>query len=135
MPTLPASSSEDVVTVYAEQYFPFNFRGQSGDVTGLATTLVRQVMEQSGLRYEIRIGPWTRIYRAAQSNDNTLLFSIAKTPKRSAQFDWLVPLFADEYHLMAPVENNNEITAAKIKAGVVAVAEEGLGVEGQVVHE
>lgn len=113
--------------IYTENYPPYNYPDANGAITGQATELVHKVMRASGLSYEIRLLPWARAMRNTISGDNTLIFSIVRSPEREENFKWLVPIARDHYYLFGRANDTRPITAAHIRSGkhqVVCVFED-----------
>lgn len=111
-------SATDKIVIYTENFPPYNFLDETGAVVGAATELVQQVMARSGLAYEIKLGPWTRAMRRAESHPNSLIYSMARTESRSAHFDWLVPIISESYYLIGRKDDLREISTAAITKGV-----------------
>ncbi|PCJ46208.1 MAG: hypothetical protein COA74_14245 [Gammaproteobacteria bacterium] len=53
---------------------------------------VKAFLEQSSLKFKISIVPWARAYRNTLTHNDTIIFNIARTPKREKLFHWLLPL-------------------------------------------
>lgn len=87
------------VVVYTEHYPPYSYLAENGEVAGKATELVKQVMVESGLDYEIRLVPWNRAYKLATQLDNVLVFSLLHTEKRASQFHFLAPVLQSDLFL------------------------------------
>lgn len=79
------------ITVYTENWPPFNFE-KDGRVDGVATAIVRKVLGEAGLDYDILVRPWTRAYANALSDPNAMIYSMVRTKEREALFKWAVPL-------------------------------------------
>ncbi len=109
------------VFIFTENYPPYNFPAQDGTVAGDATTLVRKVMDGSGLKYKITIAPWARVVRFAETADNVLIYSIARIPSRENRFTWLVPLAYDNYRLFARKGDTRTFTVEQLMAGAFSV--------------
>ncbi len=73
----------------------------SGDrVVGTATEVVEKTLQNAGLTdYQIRVYPWARAYDLALKEPNVLIFLIARTPAREAQFKWAGEIMKIQYHL------------------------------------
>lgn len=107
----------DPLIIYTENYPPYSYLGESGVVEGLATVKVRQVMDASGIDYEIRLVPWTRAVQYATTQNNSLIFSITRTPGREAKYDWLVPLADSNFYMFVRADEMRPVTEAALKAG------------------
>lgn len=112
-----SARSQDLV-LYTENYPPYNYLDENGGVAGLATQKVRQVMEESGLTYEIRLVPWTRAVYHVRTQDNALIYSMTRTPKRENDYDWLVPLAISNFHLFVRADETRAVTPEALAAGV-----------------
>lgn len=110
-------SALPLVTIYTESFPPYNMRAENGTITGEATQLVRQIMDKSGLKYDIKLGPWTRALRNATTTDNSLIYSIARVPARDQLFDWLVPLLQEQYYLIGRKNDRRILTPTTIANG------------------
>lgn len=114
---LPSLRAEPLI-IYTENYPPLNYLNENGELVGLATKNVRQVLDKTDLEYQFRVVPWHRAYVRAKQSRNALIFTIIRTPKREADFDWLFPLAGSDFHVYARTDENREVTPETIKAGV-----------------
>jgi len=83
-----------VFTVYTEQLPPFNFI-ENGKVIGSSTRLLETLLAKSGhtiTHGKINLVPWSRGYHEALTTQNTILYSMARTPEREALFKWVGPV-------------------------------------------
>ena len=80
------------LNVLTEEWPPYNY-SLNGEVTGLSTDLVKQVIERAGYDYRISIKPWKRAYNEALETRNTLLYTTSRTEKREKLFKWVGPLY------------------------------------------
>jgi polar amino acid transport system substrate-binding protein len=118
---VPVARAEDIV-VYTEHYPPYNHENDKGEVVGLATKRVRQVLDAAGISYEIRLVPWSRAELYATTRDNTLIYSITRTPGREADYDWLVPLADTNFYLYARADEYRTFTTEGLRAGEFSAA-------------
>jgi len=71
-----------------------------GRVAGPASEVVAATMQRAGFAdYRAGIYPWARAYDMALQEPNVLIFMIARTPQREAQFKWAGEFMRIEYHL------------------------------------
>lgn len=103
--------------IYTENYPPYNLLDDEGDVVGLATEKVHQVMEATGLDYEIKLVPWARAVHFTQNNSNALIYSITRTPAREDSFDWLVPLAESSFYVFNRDKDIRPVDPEAIRAG------------------
>lgn len=120
-----ATDTDDPVVLYTENFPPYNYEKAPGELAGLSVDIVRQVMEETGLRYKILHQPWARAYREAMRNPKGLIFSLARSWQREDQFDWLVLLAQPEFYLFGREGDERQVTFEAIKRGEFsAVCEE-----------
>lgn len=110
------------LTVYTEHYPPYNFIGKDGTVEGVSTARVRKVLDAAGLDYEIVLLPWSRAVLFATSRDNTLIYTITRTPEREVSYDWLVPLAQPHFYLYVRADDYRDITDSDLRAGKYTAA-------------
>lgn len=115
--TVPETIPEAIV-VYTENYPPYNFTADDGAVDGMATASVRQILDEVGIDYSIRLLPWARTMQFAQTQENALIYSLTWTPKREPQFDWLAPLAESNFYLHARADDMRLFTKKTIASGV-----------------
>ncbi len=65
---------------------------QQGEVGGLTTILVRQLLTELQLAPAFEVYPWARAVKIAASTPNVLIYNIARTKEREAQFEWIGPI-------------------------------------------
>lgn len=72
---------------------PFNYPGKDGQTTGLSVDIVREILRRLGTPdHPIELLPWNRAYRIVETEPNTALFSMTRTPEREPLFHWVGPL-------------------------------------------
>jgi len=75
-----------------EEYFPYNF-SEHGEIKGISTDLLRLTWKELGEpEHRIHTYPWARAYHFAQTEPNTVLFSMARIPERETLFQWAGPI-------------------------------------------
>ena len=60
-----------------------------GDIKGVSTQLVRDVLEEAELSATFDMYPWARAMDVAMKRPNTLLFSTIRNSERESQFHWI----------------------------------------------
>ena len=71
-----------------------------GRVAGPVSEVVDATMQRAGFtEYRAGIYPWARAYDMALQEPNVLIFLIARTPAREAQFKWVSEFMRLDYHL------------------------------------
>ncbi|MFY0991828.1 substrate-binding periplasmic protein [Halomonas sp. C05BenzN] len=87
----------DSLTFNTEEYPPFNFLDDRGEVAGTATRLLRAALEQAGLSATFRLLPWARSYTEARLRENHCVYSTTRTQEREPHFRWVGPLGTNQW--------------------------------------
>lgn len=96
--TLTSLSAQTIQAV-TEDAPPYTYV-EHGKVTGPVTEVVEQSLQRAGFKdYRVSLYPWARAYDLAQKQPHVLIFLIARTPAREAQFHWTGEIMKIEYHL------------------------------------
>lgn len=61
----------------------------NGKVGGLTTTVVEAMLQHAGLTPVYEVYPWARAFRIAATTPDVLIYNMARTPDREAQFEWI----------------------------------------------
>lgn len=118
-----APANEDVFVV-TESLPPYQIQGNQKEITGLSTEIVKAVLNEAGVAYEIRMYPWTRAYKIALHKKNVLIYSIMRTQQREKLFKWVGAITPFDIHLFK-LQSRKDIAvkslddAKKYKIGVV----------------
>ena len=84
-----------------EEYPPYNMSDARGQVVGIATDIVRALLEAAGYEHELAVYPWARAIAMARNQLNTCVFSMSRTPEREALYQWIGPLVYNDWTLFA----------------------------------
>lgn len=80
------------INVVTEVFPDFQYVDENGNLLGFAAELVRQVLDDTKIDYDISVQNWSVAYNAALRTPNTCLFSVARLPTRENQFLWAFPV-------------------------------------------
>ena len=114
------------LTYYTEQLPPYNYM-ENGTLEGISVDLLEATTEKMGekvTREEVHLVPWTEGYQAALTQNDTILFSTARTPEREQSFKWAGPIYTDREVIFArrdrgiTIENPEDLKEYRI--GVIA---------------
>ena len=61
-----ASFGANHISVVTEDWPPYNYLDENGEMTGYSTKVVKKVLEKANVQYDIRLYPWARSYEMAQ---------------------------------------------------------------------
>ena len=89
---LPKVLAADVIKVVTEEWPPYNYTDEKGDITGIATETLKAVLAEAEIDYEIEVLSWNRAYKLAKNNSHTLIYTIYRTDNRQADFQWICPI-------------------------------------------
>lgn len=88
------------LTILTEENHPLNFI-KDGEITGLATEVVRELVKRTGTGGKIKLVDWSKGYQALLEQPNIALFSTAMTSERKNLFQWVGPLVVMDTNLYA----------------------------------
>jgi polar amino acid transport system substrate-binding protein len=74
---------------------PYSYE-ENGNITGLATEIVRAVLKKAEIGTDIRLYPWKRAIITAKEEKNILIYPLIRTPEREKDFVWAAPIFNAE---------------------------------------
>lgn len=73
---------------------------KGGRLAGPATEVVEATLRRAGVSdWQARLYPWARAYDLALKEPNVLIYLIARTPAREAQFKWVGEFMKMDFHL------------------------------------
>lgn len=91
--------------VLTEHLSPYQIVTSNNNITGFSTDIVRAIFDESGYDYTIEAYPWTLTYKRAQKEENTCIYSIAKTKAREDKFQWIGEIIKSTISFYALKEN------------------------------
>ncbi|MDE1464537.1 substrate-binding periplasmic protein [Spartinivicinus poritis] len=78
--------------INTEEYAPLSFTDKDGKVKGIATEQVELILKRASIDYELKVYPWARAYKNAETTKNHCVFTTSNTPAREKLFKWVEPL-------------------------------------------
>lgn len=109
---LTLSCAKENLVVLTEEFPPFNFT-KNGEVTGLSTEVIKAILAETGIAYEIQVNPWKESYDQALSTKNCMLFSTSRTESREDLFKWVGTISPANYSVFALADCEIEITSVE----------------------
>lgn len=107
--------ANDKVQVVTENWYPYNYLDQSGDVVGKSTTAVKAILDQAEVEYTIQVYPWTRALKLASTQPNILIYSILRTADREKMFYWFCPISTVEPHTIYKLTTRTDIVVNSVQ--------------------
>ena len=102
------AGTPDRLRILTAENPPLNF-SQDGEITGLATEVVSELIKRTGTDSDIEMVPWPEGYQALSEQPNVALFSTVMTAERKALFQWVGPLAIQDTNLYALKASGIEI--------------------------
>lgn len=90
-PLLIKANESPVITIFTEQFPPYNFL-EEDNIVGINHDIVKRACEIADLRCEFKLFPWQRAMALAQSKRFAGLISTSRLPEREVHFQWVGPL-------------------------------------------
>lgn len=106
------SEPEDIwadVQIVTEEYPPFNFTNEDGEIDGTSTEIIKNALEILEVNVPINAYPWSRAFEMAQNDKDVMIYSIGRTDEREDMFEWVSPIADLDTHFFALKENVDEI--------------------------
>lgn len=113
--TVPALSqpAKPVLTIYTENYEPFYFRDENGEIAGQITYIVRELADESGITLKIRLAPFKRGLLVVKNKPNYCFMALWRTEARTPNFQWVGPLQIDGFAYFALKDSDISILQHK----------------------
>jgi polar amino acid transport system substrate-binding protein len=105
--SLLAAAPAGALTITTEENPPLNFT-KDGQVTGISTAVVREMIKRAGLSADIVILPWVQAYAKAKDNPDTCVYSAVRNTERESLFQWAGPIGRGEWSLFGLKEFKGE---------------------------
>lgn len=102
-PSFAQANEIDKLRFVTESYPPYNFK-EKGKLQGIAVDLLLAASKTSGASLsakKIRVLPWPRAYKMAETGPNIVLFSTTRTDERENKFQWIGPIVPTRIVLLA----------------------------------
>jgi polar amino acid transport system substrate-binding protein len=102
----PVLAAAGAISLVTEDYPPFNFvNAKSGEISGISTEKVQELMRRAGEKFTLAAYPWARSVQMAQNNPDTCVYSTSRTPGREALYKWIGPLVRNNWTVYARADD------------------------------
>jgi len=121
IPDLHAQQSD--IKIFTSEIPPFAYKAEDGEITGIATEVVRKIMHRIGHTGNIIVEPWKRVL--VNSEQGRLSYPVSRTPDREKQYrwKWIGPILSQRYTLTVLASNaqvfNTIDDFKKMRIGVI----------------
>jgi polar amino acid transport system substrate-binding protein len=115
--------ADNSIQIVSEENPTLNYTDKDGSLKGYAAEIVRAVMEDSGLDYQMAVKPWPRAFLEVQNTKDTLIYSLGRTAEREEQFIWIgkIITFKNFVYTLRKADGANKISMDELKKNNVAV--------------
>ena len=86
---IPGFGKASEITIATEHFPPFQITDDNKITGGFSTEIVNALLEETGVKADIKVFPWARTYRMALTGKNVLIFSITRNEEREHLFNWV----------------------------------------------
>ncbi len=100
------------------EHSPPDIMLSDGEVVGISTDKIRDMMKRAGVRYDIDLLPWKRAYASALEQPDTCVYSTTRTPEREALFKWVGPTRELDWVLYGRADRNFKFTKLEDARGL-----------------
>jgi polar amino acid transport system substrate-binding protein len=83
--------------VVTEDLPPYQIVVNGNVIAGSSFLLVDELLKRAEISTHVEVLPWARAYTIASSEPNVMIFSIARTANREANFNWLIKVDSSTY--------------------------------------
>ena len=94
--------------IVTEDWAPYNYV-KDGQLTGLATHIVRRIMALTGDDFEMMVLPSMRAAHALQTQGKTIMYAVFRTPGREPMYKWVGPIVETAIHPYQLASTQNPI--------------------------
>ena len=94
-------STEINLRLLTENYPPLNYVDKGGVLVGPSIDIVAEIQRLLKIENKIEVLPFKRAYMTILGTENSVMFSLAKTPDRANLFKWVGPLAIKKYSFFA----------------------------------
>ena len=88
---LPFQARAQTLSALTESLPPLNYE-INGTVTGFSSDLLDLMAAEAGITVNKQLLPWARAMSMVSRQNNTLIYSLVRTPERESQFQWIGPI-------------------------------------------
>lgn len=108
-----AMAGDAEVAFLTEDYAPYSWM-EDGQAVGHGIDLIREVAARAALTSSVEITKWTRAIALAEKDENTCVFSAARTEEREPKFQWAGPMYVESTYLVQLAGANADVTTLDV---------------------
>jgi polar amino acid transport system substrate-binding protein len=112
------AQAAEPITFYTEEYPPYNFINDQGEIDGISTRLLQEALTAIDRPVSFLLVPWARAFSEARLRPGNCVYSTARTTEREAMFHWVGPLVKTEWAAFALSGHNIKATSLEELKGL-----------------
>lgn len=113
--TVTVAEAREMIIVSTEEWPPFNFTMENGEVGGIATKIVKAALNEAGVDYKIEVYPWARAVYMTMKNPNVMIYTIFRSEQREKKFQWICPITPPNYYYFYRLKTRTDITVESLE--------------------
>lgn len=103
---LPAIAQAESIKLVIQEFAPLTHTNTKTNVVeGVLTEKIQEIMKRAGETTSIRSTSLARALLATQTEENTCMIGLRRTPERESSFNWIGPLITDDWVLYGKKDN------------------------------
>jgi len=112
------------LTFVAEDLPPFHFLDENNKPAGVLVEVIKAVLKEANIDGTIELMPFARCYQSIQNQADVFMFSLLKTPDRTASFQWVGQTYKAKAYLVGlkkrtDIQLNNLDDAKDLVVGTI----------------
>lgn len=123
-PTQETAAALNNVLIVTEEYPPYSYTNEAGEISGLSTAQVKRALQHLNVQVPIKSFPWARTYDMAKNDPNVLIYPLVFTEERRNKFKWIHPVTPTRTYLYClasrkDIQVNSLDDAKKYRTGII----------------
>lgn len=103
---LPTIAQAESIKLVIQEFAPLTHTSAKANVVeGVLTEKIQEIMKRAGETTSIRSTSLARALLATQTEENTCMIGLRRTPERESSFNWIGPLITDDWVLYGKKDN------------------------------
>ncbi|MCF7791418.1 MAG: transporter substrate-binding domain-containing protein [Victivallales bacterium] len=99
-----ANANTGKYKIISSPYPPFNYY-KGDEIVGLSVDIMREVLQEIGWEHvEMELMEWDKAYKTALEEENIIVLSIVRNPKREKEFKWVGPIAVNYINMYSLAE-------------------------------
>lgn len=101
--------------ITTQEWAPYHYRLANGEVGGEATEVVKKVLDEMGIEYEITIYPWSRAQAMVRDGDADAFYAASWNEERGSYAAFSVPFVPQKWYWFLSKESNVDPNSLEFK--------------------